>query len=66
MIFDAEEQGLYGSFNYLNNTINGDVKNLVAMFNEEQNGIAYPLRYLGQLSNPILPFYIDMSPITKQ
>jgi hypothetical protein len=63
VIFDAEEQGLYGSFHYLNNTMNGDVKNLVAMFNEEQNGIAYPLRYLGQLSNPILPTYIDMSPL---
>ncbi len=63
VIFDAEEQGLYGSFHYLNSTINGDVKNLVAMFNEEQNGIAYPLRYLGQLSNPILPLYIDMSPL---
>src|SRR5207245_6095081 len=53
VIFDAEEQGLFGSFHYLNSTINGDVKNLVAMFNEEQNAIAYPLRYLGQLSNPI-------------
>ena len=63
VIFDAEEQGLYGSFHYLNSTTNGDVKNLVAMFNEEQNGIAYPLRYLGQLSNPILPFYIDLSPL---
>jgi hypothetical protein len=63
VIFDAEEQGLFGSFHYLNSTINGDVKNLVAMFNEEQNGIAYPLRYLGQMSNPILPFYIDMSPL---
>jgi len=63
VIFDAEEQGLYGSFHYLNSTINGDVKNLVAMFNEEQNGIAYPLRYLGQMSNPILPFYIDISPL---
>jgi hypothetical protein len=63
VIFDAEEQGLYGSFHYLNSTINSDVKNLVAMFNEEQNGIAYPLRYLGQSSNPILPFYIDMSPL---
>ena len=63
VIFDAEEQGLFGSFHYLNSTINGDAKNLVAMFNEEQNGIAYPLRYLGQLSNPILPFYIDMSPL---
>jgi hypothetical protein len=63
VLFDAEEQGLYGSFHYLNSTVNGDVKNLVAMFNEEQNGIAYPLRYLGQLSNPLLPFYIDMSPL---
>ncbi len=63
VIFDAEEQGLFGSFHYVNSTMNGDVKNLVAMFNEEQNGIAYPLRYLGQLSNPILPFYIDMSPL---
>ena len=63
VIFDAEEQGLYGSFHYLNNTINGDVQNIVAMFNEEQNGIAYPLRYLGQAANPLLPFYIDMSPL---
>jgi hypothetical protein len=63
VLFDAEEQGLFGSFHYVNNTINGDIKNLVAMFNEEQNGIAYPLRYLGQLSNPVLPFYIDMSPL---
>ncbi len=63
VIFDAEEQGLYGSFHYLNNTVNGDVQNIVAMFNEEQNGIAYPLRYLGQAANPLLPFYIDMSPL---
>lgn len=63
VIFDAEEQGLYGSFHYLNSTINGDVQNIVAMFNEEQNGIAYPLRYLGQATNPLLPFYIDMSPL---
>src|SRR2546421_4485832 len=63
VIFDAEEQGLYGSFHYLNSTVNGDTKNIVAMFNEEQSGIAYPLRYLGKMSNPILPFYIDMSPL---
>ncbi len=63
VIFDAEEQGLYGSFHYLNTTVNGDVQNIVAMFNEEQNGIAYPLRYLGQAANPLLPFYIDMSPL---
>jgi PKD repeat protein len=63
VIFDAEEQGLYGSFHYLNSTINGDANNIVAMFNEEQNGIAYPLRYLGKMSNPLLPFYVDMSPL---
>ncbi len=63
VIFDAEEQGLYGSFHYLNSTVNGDVQNIVAMFNEEQNGIAYPLRYLGQAANPLLPFYIEMSPL---
>ena len=63
VIFDAEEQGLYGSFHYLNNTVNGDTNNIVAMFNEEQNGIAYPLRYLGQAVNPLLPFYIDLSPL---
>jgi len=63
VIFDAEEQGLLGSFHYLNNTVNGDVNNIVAMFNEEQNGIAYPLRYLGQMKNPLLPLNIDMSPL---
>ncbi len=65
VIFDAEEQGLYGSFHYLNSTVNGDTKNIVAMFNEEQSGIAYPLRYLGKLANPLLPFYVDMSPLNK-
>ena len=64
VIFDAEEQGLFGSFHYLNSTVNGDTRNIVAMFNEEQNGIAYPLRFLGKTSNPFLPFYIDMSPLT--
>src|SRR5579883_1193247 len=35
------------------------------MFNEEQNGIAYPLRYLGTMVNPLMPYYIDMSPLRK-
>ncbi|MGH2479122.1 MAG: M28 family metallopeptidase, partial [Ktedonobacteraceae bacterium] len=63
VIFDTEEQGLFGSFHYVNSTVNGDLKNIVAMFNEEQNGIAYPLRYLGSISNPLMPFYIDMTPL---
>src|SRR5258708_28878448 len=63
VLFDAEEQGLYGSFHYLNNTINGDVTNIVAMVNEEQHGIAYPLHCLGKLTNPLLPFYVELSPL---
>jgi peptidase M28-like protein/PKD domain-containing protein len=63
VIFDAEEQGVYGSFHYLNATVNGDSANIVAMFNEEQNGIAYPLRFLGKASNPVLPFYTVLSPL---
>ncbi len=63
VIFDAEEQGLFGSFHYLNSTINGDLSNVIAMFNEEQSGINYPARYLGKLSNPFLPDYIDVTPL---
>ena len=63
VIFDAEEQGLYGSFYYLDSTVNGDVGNITAMFNEEQNGIGYPLRYLGRTSNPVLPFSTYLSPL---
>jgi hypothetical protein len=65
VIFDAEEQGLFGSYHYVNSTVNGDLKNITAMFNEEQNGIAYPLRYLGTMVNPLMPYYIDMSPLRK-
>src|SRR6266516_1731172 len=63
VIFDAEEQGVLGSFHYLNSTVNGDTRNIVAMFNEEQSGIAYPVRYLGRLANPLLPFYIYLTPL---
>ncbi len=61
--FDAEEQGLYGSIHYLNDTINGDISSVVAMINEEQSGIAYPLRFLGKASNPILPMDDFLSPL---
>jgi hypothetical protein len=61
--FDAEEQGLYGSIHYLNDTINGDVSSVVAMINEEQSGIAYPLRFLGKASNPVLPLDDVLSPL---
>ena len=63
VIFDAEEQGLFGSFHYLDSTINGDLPNVLGMFNEEQSGINYPARFLGKASNPFMPDYIDVTPL---
>jgi Peptidase family M28/PKD domain len=60
--FDAEEMAMIGSYQYVNSLIDGDWGNIVAMLNEEQNGIAYPLRFLGKASNPLLPFMAYTSP----
>lgn len=65
VIYDAEEQGIFGSFHYVNQTVNGDLGNIVAMINEEQNGIGYPLRFLAKMSNPILPTTLLMTPLTN-
>lgn len=63
VIFDAEEQGVFGSFHYLNHTINGDLGNITAMFNQEQSGINYPARYLGRQANPFMPDYVNVTPL---
>src|SRR5258708_5444965 len=34
VVFDAEEEGIVGSFNYVNEAANGSVPDIVAMFNE--------------------------------
>ncbi len=65
VIFDAEEQGIFGSFHYVNQTVNGELGQIVAMINEEQSGIAYPLRFLGKITNPLLPEYADVSPLSN-
>ena len=62
VLYDAEEQGIFGSYHAVNATVNGDLGNIVAMFNEEQSGIGYPLRYLGKAANPVLPMYAFVSP----
>lgn len=62
VLFDGEEQNLLGSVHYVNSTINGNLSNVVAMFDEEQNGLGYPARFLGQLSNPFMPLYINVTP----
>lgn len=58
VIFDAEEEGLLGSYDYVNSTVNGDTANIVAMINEEQSGFSYPVRFLGKASNPVIPLHI--------
>ncbi|MGH2518051.1 MAG: M28 family peptidase, partial [Ktedonobacterales bacterium] len=63
VLYDAEEQGIFGSFHAVNTTVNGDLSNIVAMFNEEQSGIGYPLRFLGDIANPTLPMYAFVSPL---
>ena len=63
VIFDAEEQGVFGSFHYLNSTINGDLANVTAMLNQEQSGINYPARFLGRQDNPFMPDYINVTPL---
>ncbi len=58
VLFDAEEQGVLGSYHYANSTVNGDTADLVAMLNEEQSGFSYPVRFLGNVSNPVIPLHI--------
>ena len=64
VLFDAEEQGIFGSYAYVNQIARGDLTGMSAMINEEQNGIAYPLRYLGKSSNPLMPLFAYVSPLT--
>src|SRR5262245_30880231 len=64
IIFDAEEQGLFGSYHYVSEIARNDLRNITLMINEEQNGIAYPLRYLGKSANPMMPFFAYLSPLS--
>ncbi len=64
VLFDAEEQGLFGSYEYVNRVARNNVADMTMMINEEQNGIAYPLRYLGRSSNPLMPLFAFLSPLS--
>ncbi len=64
VIFDAEEQGLFGSYKYVSEIARNDLRNISLMINEEQNGIAYPLRYMGKSANPLMPFFAYLSPLS--
>jgi Peptidase family M28/PKD domain len=64
IIFDAEEQGLFGSYEYVSKIARNDLRDISLMVNEEQNGIAYPLRYLGKSVNPLMPLFAYLSPLS--
>jgi hypothetical protein len=64
IIFDAEEQGLLGSYEYVSDIARNDLRNISVMINEEQSGIAYPLRYLGNSANPLMPLFAYLSPLS--
>ena len=66
VLFDAEEQGLFGSYEYVNKVARNNVADMTMMINEEQNGIAYPLRYLGKSSNPLMPLFAFLSPTISE
>src|SRR5260221_1464656 len=61
VIFDGEEQGLDGSFAYVNTTIHGELSHVVSMINDEQGCIAYHLRFLGKAANPQLNMCAEVS-----
>ena len=62
VLFDGEEQGLIGSFAYAQSYREGAPYRIVALYNEEQNGVGYPVRPYGAANNPTLPEYVFVTP----
>ncbi|MFN2581902.1 MAG: PKD domain-containing protein [Candidatus Dormibacteria bacterium] len=55
VLFDGEEEGLFGSFFYESNMMPigaVDANDYAGMFNVDQNGLEYPARHLGTLDKP--------------
>src|SRR5918911_1128701 len=62
VLFDGEEQGLIGSVYYARVYRHGAPYRIVALYNEEQNGVGYPIRPFGLATNPILPEHVFVTP----
>jgi hypothetical protein len=62
VLFDGEEQGLIGSFSYARVYRHGAPYRIVALYNEEQNGVGYPIRPFGLATNPTLPEHMFVTP----
>jgi hypothetical protein len=70
VLFDGEEQGLFGSFFYQSQlTPPGavDANRFAAMYNVDSNGMGYPARHLGLPDHPLQGpwfFYIQETPLS--
>src|SRR5918911_195860 len=62
VLFDGEEQGLIGSFYYARVYRHGAPYRIVALYNEEQNGVGYPIRPFGLAATPTLPEHVFVTP----
>lgn len=62
ILFDGEEQGLVGSLYAARVYRRGAPYRIVALYNEEQNGVGYPVRPFGMASDAPLPEYVAVTP----
>src|SRR5205823_12861996 len=62
VLFDGEEQGLIGSSYDARLYRQGAPYRVVALYNEEQNGVGYPIRPFGLAANPTLPEHVFVTP----
>ena len=62
ILFDGEDQGLIGSLYHARVYQAGASYRIVALYNEEQNGVGYPVRPFGLAANPTLPEHVLVTP----
>lgn len=62
VLFDGEEQGLIGSLYFARLYQRGAPYRIVALYNEEQTGVGYPVRPFGVAASAPLPEYIFVTP----
>ena len=62
VLFDGEEQGLIGSLYFARHFQYGGSNRIVALYNEEQNGVGYPVRPFGDAAMAPLPEHVLVTP----
>jgi hypothetical protein len=62
VLFDGEEQGLIGSLYFARHFQQETSARIVALYNEEQNGVGYPVRPFGDATLAPLPEHVFVTP----